>query len=327
MKQLEELGVGRPSTYASIIGTIQDRGYVWKKGTALVPSFTAFAVVTLLEQHFADLVDYAFTARMEDDLDDIASGDGEAVPWLSASTSATAHGRRRLKAMVNDRLDEIDARASQLDPARRRRRRTRRSSCASGATGPTCSAARSARQHPRRPGPRRAHPREGRRAARRAERRPRRSASTPRLACRCCAKAGRFGPVRAARRADDDAKDKPKTASLFKTMALDTVTLDDALQLLSLPRTSSAPTPSPARRSSPHNGRYGPYLKKGTDSRSLEDEEQLFTVTLDEAVQLFAEPKRRRGQGAAAAPLRELGADPVTGQAASWSRTAASGPT
>ena len=114
VKKLEELGVGRPSTYASIMGTIEARGYVWKKGSALIPSFTAFAVVTLLERHFPTMVDYAFTARMEDDLDDIANGEGEMVPWLTSFYfGPDGNGERSggLKELVSDRLDEIDARA------------------------------------------------------------------------------------------------------------------------------------------------------------------------------------------------------------------------
>ena len=116
VKALEEMGVGRPSTYATIMDTIQSRGYVWKKGTALVPSWTAFAVVGLLEQHFARLVDYRFTAEMEEDLDGIARGDEEPLPWLTRFYFGYAWGAqgltaRGLKQMVAERLAEIDARA------------------------------------------------------------------------------------------------------------------------------------------------------------------------------------------------------------------------
>ena len=237
---LEELGVGRPSTYASIIGTIQDRGYVWKKGTALVPSFTAFAVVTLLEKHFPDLVDYAFTARMEDDLDEIASGDAEPIPWLSrfyfGETARTAPASASRRWCPNN-LDEIDARAVNSIPHRRRRRR-RRDRGPRRALRPLPPAGRGHRvASPRTCRPTSSPSSQGRRAARGAQRRPRGRRTTPRPGLPVLAQAGRFGPyVQLGELESDEVEGKPKTASLFKTMTVDTLTLDEALQLLSLPR-------------------------------------------------------------------------------------------
>jgi DNA topoisomerase-1 len=314
VKKLEELGVGRPSTYASIIGTIEDRGYVWKKGSALVPSFTAFAVVTLLERHFPDLVDYAFTARMEDDLDDIANGEGEMVPWLTDFYfGPTANGTDRhggLKELVSDRLDEIDARAvnsipigvddnGQLIEAR------------VGRYGPYVE-----RGEERASIPEEMPPDELTVEAAvellEAPKGDRVVGTDPETGQPVYAKAGRYGPYVQLGDIDEGSKEKPKTASLFETMAVDTVTLEEALRLLSLPRVVGA-DPESGEEISALNGRYGPYLKKGTDTRSLETEEQIFSVDVAEAVKLFAEPKRRRGQRAPQA-LRELGPDPTTGK-------------
>jgi DNA topoisomerase-1 len=314
VKKLEEIGVGRPSTYASIMGTIEARGYVWKKGSALVPSFTAFAVVTLLEQHFPSLVDYAFTARMEDDLDDIANGEGEMVPWLTTFYfGADGSGNDRhggLKELVSDRLDEIDARAvnsipigvdenGQLVEAR------------VGRYGPYLE-----RGEERASIPEDLAPDELTmdRAIEllEAPKGDRVVGEDPQTGLPVYAKAGRYGPYVQLGDIEDGSKEKPKTASLFQTMAVDTVTLDEALQLLSMPRVVGI-DPGSGEEILSLNGRYGPYLKKGSDTRSLETEEQIFTVTVDEALKLFAEPKRRRGQ-ARQTQLRELGPDPATGK-------------
>ncbi len=313
VKKLEELGVGRPSTYASIMGTIEARGYVWKKGSALVPSFTAFAVVTLLERHFPTMVDYAFTARMEDDLDDIANGDGEMVPWLTSFYfGPDGNGERTggLKELVSDRLDEIDARAvnsipigvdenGQLIEAR------------VGRYGPYLE-----RGEERASIPEDLAPDEltvGKAVELlEAPKGDRVVGEDPATKLPVYAKAGRYGPYVQLGDIEDGAKEKPKTASLFQTMAVDTVTLDEALLLLSMPRVVG-PDPESGEEIVSLNGRYGPYLKKGTDTRSLESEEQIFTVTVDDAVKLFAEPKRRRGQSAQK-QLRELGEDPASGK-------------
>ncbi len=315
VKRLEELGVGRPSTYAATIGTIQDRGYVWKKGTALVPSFTAFAVVTLLEQHFADLVDYAFTARMEDDLDEIAGGRAESVPWLSRFYFGDDQSPG-LKEMVSGHLDEIDARevnsipigtdADGVDVLVR-----------VGRYGPYVQRGEEKASIPDDLAP------DDLTVERALElvaapSGDRELGTDPESGLTVYAKAGRYGPYVQLGEVPDDPKAKgavkPRTASLFKTMTLEALTLDDALQLLTLPRVVGA-DPSDGVEIVAQNGRYGPYISKEKDSRSLEIEEQLFTVTVDEALALFAQPKRRRGQGQAAPPLRELGDDPVSKKA------------
>ncbi len=303
VKRLEELGIGRPSTYASIISTIQDRGYVWKKGPALIPTFTAFATVRLLEQNFADLVDYGFTARMEQDLDEIAGGDREMIPYLSAFYFGNGHAG--LLDTVAEALEKADARAVNTIPFEGGDGLELRS----GRYGPYLQ-----RGEERVSVPEDLPPDEL--TLEKAEELfaapsgDRELGVDPESGKMVIARTGRYGPyVQLAM--EEDEKGKPKSASLFKTMALDTITLEEALTLLSLPRVVGD-DPDSGEEIQALNGRYGPYLKKGTDSRSLETEDQLFAVTLEEALHLFTQPKRRRGQ-AAAAPLRELGIDPDTG--------------
>ena len=316
VRQLERLGVGRPSTYATIMTTIQDRGYVWKKGTALVPTFTAFSVINLLERHFSDLVDYAFTARMEDELDNIATGDEQVEPWLNRFYfGAEGNGDPGLKAMVSDRLGEIDARAVN-------------SVVIGGSDGGTGDGDGDGDGIVVRVGRYGTYLQRGEaRANVPAEIAPdeltlqraleliqapnddRVLGADPDSGLPVIARAGRFGPYVQVGEADGTAKEKPKTASLLASMNLETVTLDDALKVLSLPRvvgTSADGTPVTAQ-----NGRYGPYIKKGNDNRTLESEELLFTISLEQCEQIFAQPRRRRSQ-AAKAPLKELGNDPAT---------------
>ncbi len=310
VKALEDMGVGRPSTYASIIGTVQDRGYVWKKGSALVPSFTAFAVVGLLERHFPRLVDYAFTAHMEEELDEIAAGQEEAVPWLTSFYFG--NGSPGLKQLVSEHLGEIDAREVNSIPI------------GSGSDG-TVIVVRVGRYGPyiqrgedRAPVPDDLAPDEL--TVEKAEELlaapsgDRVLGEDPATGLPVVAKAGRYGPYVQLGEVEAGSKAKPPTASLFETMSLETVTLEDALRLLTLPRVVGV-DPSDGQEITAQNGRYGPYIKKGTDSRSIASEDQLFTITLDEALAIFAQPKQRgRGAAAAAPPLKELGDDPVSGK-------------
>jgi DNA topoisomerase I len=412
VKVLEELGIGRPSTYASIIGTIQDRGYVIKKGNALVPSWIAFAVVGLLEAYFQSLVDYDFTASLEDDLDQIASGNANRTRWLTdfyfgdsaehdagsaesgqpdeaeiAGSEIAKHGG--LKKLVGVNLEEIDAREVNsirlFDDEEGRpvyvrvgrygpylERNLAAGSAASGANGAAASPdAEPDLQRANLPADITpdeltlavaeklfATPQEGRSLG-----------NDPVTGHEIVAKEGRFGPYvteilpadddddggsapatvpagptprdggeggdggvvplddapagggtatktapktakKTAKKAAKKAGPKPRTGSLFKTMDISTVTLEDALKLLSLPRVVGV-DPESGDEITAQNGRYGPYLKKGTDSRSLTSEEQLFEITLDEALKIYSEPKRR-GRQAAAPPLRELGNDSVS---------------
>ncbi|MDP0398521.1 type I DNA topoisomerase [Tsukamurella strandjordii] len=360
VKTLEELGIGRPSTYASIIKTIQDRGYVVKKGNALVPQWVAFAVIGLLEGHFGGLVDYNFTASMEDDLDEIAGGREGRVDWLTrfyfgdngdaATVSADGPGPDSpgLKNLVAANLDAIDAREINSIPLYTD-------------TNGNVVYVRVGRYGPyleRTVAPQDGETEPGEATVQRAnilasmtpdeltEEVAEKLFATPQdgrplgvdpaTGHEIVAKEGRFGPyvteilpepetdpeaenldeaatTKTKRKKKTDAP-KPRTGSLLKTMDIETVTLEDALRLLSLPRVVGV-DPESKEEITAQNGRYGPYLKKGTDSRSLATEEQLFTVTLEEALKLYAEPKRR-GRGAAAAPpLRELGNDPVSGAA------------
>jgi len=326
VKAMEELGVGRPSTYASVIKTIIDRGYVWKKGTALVPSFTAFAVVGLLERYFPDLVDYGFTASMENDLDEIAEGTQESLPWLSrfyfGVPGAPANGngsdnghptideevRLGLKAAVATHLGEIDAREINSIPI------------ATDENGETI-VVRVGRYGPylQRGDERASIPEDlspDDLTLARAEEllaapsNDRVLGTDPASGLPVQVKAGRFGPyVQLGDAGEGNAK--PKTSSLFASMSPATLTLDQALELLSIPRTVGT-DPETGEDIVALNGKFGPYLKRGTDTRSITSEDELLTIGLPEALAVFAQPKARRGQQSAG-PLRELGADPDTG--------------
>ena len=313
VKALEELGVGRPSTYASIIGTIQDRGYVWKKGSALVPSFTAFSVVGLLETHFTNLVDYGFTAGMEDTLDAIATGDQEAIPYLNrfyfgAPNGGDSSAVLGLKGAVSQRLDEIDAREVNSIPLGADdngeavvvrvgkygpyvQRGEDRASLPDDLAPDELTVARAVQI-----------------LETGAEERV--LGDDPETGLPVLARNGRFGPYVQLGEASEGS-DKPKTASLFKSMSVEGVDLETALRLLTLPRTVGA-HPETGEEIVAANGRYGPYIKSGKDTRSLDNEEQLFSLTLDEALAILAQPKLR-GRGAAAPPLKELGPDPASG--------------
>ncbi|WP_372476720.1 type I DNA topoisomerase [Pseudonocardia terrae] len=336
VSKLEELGIGRPSTYASIIKTIQDRGYVWKKGSALVPSWVAFAVVGLLEHHFGRLVDYDFTAAMEDELDAISSGNLTRNAWLtgfyfgdgggSEGSVAKAGG---LKKLVGVNLEEIDAREINSIPLFTDSQ-GREAVVRVGRYGPYMERPTGEVDAEGKPKTQRANlpedlppdelteeiaeqlfsvPQEGRSLG-----------TDPVTGNEIVAKDGRYGPFVTELLPEDDTatakktKAKPRTGSLFKDMSLETVTLDEALKLLSLPRLVGT-DPESGEEITAQNGRYGPYLKKGTDSRSLTSEDQLFTVTLDEAVEIYKQPKQRgRRTAAATPPLRELGEDASTGK-------------
>jgi DNA topoisomerase-1 len=342
IKALEELGIGRPSTYSSIIKTIQDRGYVHKKGSALVPSWVAFAVIGLLEQHFGRLVDYDFTAAMEDELDQIASGTEQRTNWLNNFYFGGEHGADGsiarsggLKKLVGGNLEDIDAREVNsiklFDDDEGRAVNVR-----VGRNGPYLE--RMIIGEDGEPTPQRANlkdeltpdeltlelaeklfstPQEGRSLG-----------VDPESGHEIVAKDGRFGPYvteilppppeepddgAPAKKGKKPVGPKPRTGSLLRSMDIETVTLEDALKLLSLPRVVGV-DPATNEEITAQNGRYGPYLKRGTDSRSLVNEEQMFTITLDEALKIYAEPKRRGRQGAATPPLRELGKDPVSEQ-------------
>jgi DNA topoisomerase I len=305
IKELEDRAIGRPSTYASIMGTILDRGYVFKKGTALVPSFLAFAVVTLLEQHFEHLIDYDFTAQMEEALDEIARGEAERVPWLRRFYFG-APGEEGLKELVSD-LSDIDARAVSSFPLAGTDIVVR-----VGRYGPYLERDEQRANVPEGTAPDELTPE----YAAELLSRPNGDkilGTDPDTGRTIIAKAGRYGPYVTEQLGEDaPASAKPRTSSLLKSMDLDSVTLDDALRLLTLPRTLGEIDGEPV---TVQNGRYGPYVKKGTDSRSLDNEEQMFTVTLDQAGELFAQPKPRgRAARAGAAPLRELGDDPASGK-------------
>lgn len=328
IKELEEREIGRPSTYASIIGTILDRGYVFKKGTALVPSFLSFAVVNLLEKHFGRLVDYDFTASMEEDLDRIARGEAQAVPWLrhfyfggtdsAAKASAADAGNGDgdhlggLKELVED-LGAIDAREISSFPI------GEGIVLRVGRYGPYIERGEKGEENHQRADVHEELPPDELSVEYAEELFAKPSGdfelgNDPETGRPVIARDGRYGPYVTEILPEDTPKTgknaiKPRTASLFKSMQLDTVTLADALKLMSLPRVVG--TDAEGVEITAQNGRYGPYLKKGTDSRSLETEDQLFDITLDEALAIYAQPKQR-GRAAAKPPLKELGTDPVS---------------
>jgi DNA topoisomerase-1 len=300
VKALEERGIGRPSTYAAIMGTILDRGYVRKQGQALVPEFLAFAVVNLLERHFPRLVDYEFTARMEDDLDEIAAGEEARTAWLQRFYFGAADGDG-LKEQVEGRLAEIDAREVNTIELPNSDIVVR-----VGRYGPYLERGSDRQTLPPDIAP------DELTADRAAEILAQASQEQelgvdPETGRSIALRSGRYGPYVTEVVHRDE---KPRTASLFKSMSPESLTLDDALRLLTLPRTLGELDGEEVLAA---NGRYGPYVKRGKESRTLASEDDLFTITLEEALAKLAEP-RQSGRRAAAPPLKELGDDPVSGK-------------
>ena len=303
VRALEERGIGRPSTYAAILSTIVDRGYVFKKGTALVPTFVAFSVVNLLERHFEQLVDFDFTARMEHDLDRIAAGEQARNEWLARFYFGDGSDPG-LHQLVTEHLDDIDARAvnSIAIPGSEAVVRV-------GRYGPYLEHDERRASLPADLAPDELTPERVEELLSQPDNRP--LGTDPTAGTEIVVRSGRYGPYVTEVLAEES-EEKPRTASLLSSMSLETVSLDDALRLLSLPRVVGK---LDGDEVTAQNGRYGPYIKKGSESRSLESEEQLFTVTLEQAQALLAEPPRRRGgRGAARGPLKELGSDPANGK-------------
>jgi len=323
VKKLEELGIGRPSTFASIMSTIQDRGYVAKRGRALVPTFLAFSVTGLLEQHFGKLVDYEFTASMEEDLDRIANGEEDRITWLTKFFFGT-EGNPGLEALAAD-LGAIDA--QQINTMKMGEDIEIRVGRYGAYIQKGIGDDRKFANIPETMAPDEltlqvaidllAQPSGERELGIHPE------TNLPLLA-----KSGRFGPyvtevfpepemvvdkktgeLKKPRKKKD--APKPKTASLLSTMTLDTITIEDALKLMSLPRSLGDYEEVPI---TVQNGRYGPYMTHGTDSRTLTSEDQLFAITLDEAIELYKQPKVRR-RGVAKPPLKDLGIDPASQKA------------
>ncbi|MCT2361585.1 type I DNA topoisomerase [Kocuria marina] len=336
VKTLDELGIGRPSTYAATISTIMDRGYVQVRGSALIPSWLAFSVVRLLEEHFSDYVDYDFTAELEEDLDRIARGEAERVKWLEGFYFGDTASEPGLKPLVDD-LGEIDARAVNSIPV------TDEITLRVGKFGPyletggTVDPETGELTDPVRANvpldlaPDELTAEKARELMEIGKADGRELGVNPDTGRMIVAKDGRYGPyvtevIPEPTQEELDAipteyykngkpkpkkveRPKPNTASLFSSMNLQDITLDDALKLLSLPRVLGEDTDG--ETITVQNGRYGPYLKKGSDSRSIGSEDQIFTITLDEAKTIYAQPKQR-GRQAAKPPLADLGADPLT---------------
>jgi DNA topoisomerase-1 len=315
VKKLEELGIGRPSTFASIMQTIQDRGYVAKRGRALVPTFLAFSVTGLLEQHFTKLIDYEFTASMEEDLDRIANGEEDRVAWLTnffygtdknpglADLSADL-GAIDAQAINTMKMgDDIEIRVGRFGAyLQQGQGEDRKFANIPEEMAPDELTLAKAIELLAKPSG------------------ERKLGTDPETGLEVIAKSGRFGAYitevfpeevieegAKKKRKKKDAP-KPKTASLLSTMTLDTIDLKDALRLLSLPRTLGTYQEEPI---TVQNGRYGPYMKHGADSRTLTSEDQLFSIGLEEAIEIYKQPKVRR-RGVAKPPLKELGKDPAT---------------
>ena len=315
VKKLEELGIGRPSTFASIMQTIQDRGYVAKRGRALVPTFLAFSVTGLLEQHFTKLIDYEFTASMEEDLDRIANGEEERVAWLTkffygtdnnpgladlsadlGAIDAQAINTMKMGEDIEIRVGRFGAYLQQGQGDDRKFANIPEQMAPDELTLPVAIELLAKPSGERKLG------------------------TDPKTGLEVIAKSGRFGAyitevfpeeiVEEGAKKKRKKKDapKPKTASLLSTMSLDTVDLSDALRLLSLPRSLGSYQDEII---TVQNGRYGPYMKHGADSRTLTSEDQLFSIGLEEAIEIYKQPKVRR-RGVAKPPLKELGKDPQT---------------
>ncbi len=305
VRELEEREIGRPSTYASIIGTILNRGYVYKKGTALVPAWLAFSVIRLLEEHFSRLVSYEFTAGMEDALDEIAAGRRERNSELADFYFGTGDVEG-LKQLVSE-LGDIDARELATFPI------VDGIDLRVGRYGPYIETTDGKRANvPEDLPPDELTEEKAKELLANPAGEEQKLGEDPETGHVVVAKNGRYGPFVTEQLPEDAPKSqKPRTSSLFKTMSLETITLEDALRLLTLPRVVGT-DPESGDPITAQNGRYGPYLKKGTDSRSIDDEEKLLTITLEEALEIYKQPKAR-GR-AAANPGREVGDDPETGK-------------
>jgi DNA topoisomerase-1 len=337
VKKLEELGIGRPSTYASILGLIVDRGYVTPKGSAFIPSWIAFSIVRLMQEHYTDLVDYAFTAEMEEDLDKIAAGEDTGSRWLNKFYFGEPghHGLRE----ILDNIGEIDARELNTFPIA-----DTGASVRVGKYGPYIEVANPEASDDEKPrivnipldmAPDELTPEKVQELIDAPIVTDRVLGINPDTGKEVVAKDGRFGPyvteleptpevvdgvntatgevVEAPKKKKSAKADvvKPRTASLFKSMDPSTVDLETALKLLNLPREVGA-DPESGEMITSQNGRYGAYLKKGTDTRSLENEDQIFSIDLAGALEIFAQPKY--GARKAASAIKEFEADPESGK-------------
>ena len=305
IRTLEKLGVGRPSTYASIMTTIQDRGYVWSQGRALIPTFTAFAVVSLLEQSFPKLVDYQFTAKMEGDLDLIADRREQPKPWLQRFY----FGDEGLKSLVNNSLENVDTRLSRrilIGEDGEGEEITARI----GRFGPFLFHKETTVSIPDRLPPDELTVEKALEmlAEGKTARDPKILGTDPGSGLEVLALKGQYGPYLQLGEVRQG-KAKPKRVSLPKDTELGGVSLDQALQWLGLPRQVGV-DPQSGEKIFARYGRYGPYISRGKTNRTLPEIDQLFTITTEEALQLLAtSPGRRRNP-----PLRVLGEDPRTGK-------------
>ncbi|WP_028279489.1 type I DNA topoisomerase [Arthrobacter sp. H5] len=334
VKVLEERGIGRPSTYAATISTIMDRGYVRTRGQALVPSWIAFSVVRLLEEHFHDYVDYDFTAELEEDLDRIARGEAGRVEWLNHFYYGDGKVTG-LNTIVSD-LGEIDARRiNSVEIAEGIVLRVGKFGPYLEKPLPADAAEGTEPQRANVPedlAPDELTPEKATELMNAPGSEERVLGNDPETGRAIAARDGRYGPYVIELITEPTVEDlanqpveyykngkpkppkkpvkaKPRTGSLFKSMAVESVTLEEALMLMNLPRVLGAD--AEGKEITVQNGRFGPYLKKGSDSRSIGSEEEIFTITLDQAQEIYSQPKQRGGR-TAAPPLAEFGEDPVS---------------
>lgn len=309
VKKLEELGIGRPSTYANILKVIVDRGYVWKKGQALVPSWTAFAVVRLLTQHFASIVDDKFTAIVEEELDEIARGERDRGKWLREFYFGNGKELPGIFPVTEAAKDSIDAREINGFIVGRHPETGEMIEARPGKYGPYVRCGERTAGVPEDLTP------EDLTITKAVELLNAPSNDEPIGTLNdlpVYVKSGRYGPyIQMGDRSDDKDAPLPKTASLFPEMKPTEVTMEVATKLLSLPRVVGV-DPIDGIEITAQSGRYGPYITKAKDSRTLASHEEIFTITLEQALALLAEPRKFGRRGPAKPPLREFGNDPIS---------------
>lgn len=311
VKKLEELGIGRPSTYANILKVIVDRGYVWKKGQALVPSWTAFAVVRLLTQHFSSIVDDRFTAIVEEELDEIARGERNRAKWLREFYFGNGKELPGIFPVTEAAKDSIDAREINGFIVGRHPDSGDLIEVRPGKYGPYVRCGERTASVPEDLTP------EDLTVTKAIELLDAPSNDEPIGKIDdtpVYVKSGRYGPyVQLGDQSDDKDAPLPRTASLFPDMKPTDVTIEVATKLLSLPRVVGI-DPVDGVQITAQNGRYGPYITKDKDSRTLTTHDELFTLTLEQALALLAQPRKFGRRGAPRPPLRDFGTDPISGR-------------
>ena len=299
VKTLEEEGIGRPSTYASIIDTILRRDYTFKKGSALVPTFTAFAVVSLMEQHMGHLIDPSFTAKMESNLDAISRGDDERLPYLRKFYDEGFERAPGLRPLLDKKVEDIDARTVCSIPIGKSSK-DEDLIVRVGRYGPFIQCGERTAPIPAETAPDEITAAFAEQLIEDKAKGDEPLGVHPESDLPIFVKTGRYGPY-VQLGAGGDGKEKPKMVSLLKGMTVEDVDLEIAVALASLPR--SLGDDGNGEEILAYNGRYGPYIKRGADTRSLAAEDHLLSITRERALELLAQEKRGRGRAAAPEPI------------------------